>query len=366
MNIVFDLGGVLFSWNAAQVFLASFKTSAKSKIVYNQLYKHQDWQSLNRGELTITDVAQRTAQRTNATVSEIDTFLNSYMAHITPVSDSIELLKQLKEKGHRLYCLSNMHAKTITYVREKFPFFNYFTGQVISCETSMLKPDSEIYKFLLDKYNLDIKETIFIDDDQDNLIPAKDMGMRTVLYKGPRQCATDVVAQINYYRKFVADCTRNLFAAKFTFEDYMANFGKSEDAFISKLVLLAGNDKYRKAQNNDLRIEREGKIQELEEQIEEVKKDFTFIFSKHKKTAKPYFTLLICSVVLSLWIIHLALFTEHVPRTSIPIITAMLLGVFAIAAKPLIASLKCPNCKHNLGDFSKKLHCPKCGVLLRK
>ncbi|MBU0504378.1 MAG: HAD-IA family hydrolase [bacterium] len=366
MNIIFDLGGVLFSWNATQVFLASFKTSAKSKNVYNQLYKHQDWHSLNRGELKITDVAQRTAQRTNATVAEIETFLNSYMAHLTPLSDNIELIKQLKEKGHHLYCLSNMHTKTIEYLRERFSFFKYFNGQVISCETGLTKPDPKIYKFLLDKYQLDSKETIFIDDDQDNLIPAKAIGMRTVLYCDPRQCVSDVLAQINCYRKFVADCTRNLFTQDFTFEDFMANFGNSKDKIVSEFVILASNDKYRKAQSTNLRIEREGKIKQLEEHIEEVKKDFTFIFSKINKTAKPYITLLVGSVVLSLWIIYLALYTIHVPRISVPIITAMLLSIFVIAAKPLIATLKCPNCHRYLGNFSKKHHCPRCGVLLKK
>jgi HAD superfamily hydrolase (TIGR01509 family) len=43
-----------------------------------------------------------------------------------------------------------------------------FDGGVASCEVGVCKPDPEIYRHLLAKYELDPTETLFTDDSKEN------------------------------------------------------------------------------------------------------------------------------------------------------------------------------------------------------
>jgi putative hydrolase of the HAD superfamily len=56
----------------------------------------------------------------------------------------------------------------------------------------MVKPEAKIYEYLLTKYELDARETIFIDDTEINLIAAKRQGIKPVLFENPQQCEIEL------------------------------------------------------------------------------------------------------------------------------------------------------------------------------
>ena len=82
-----------------------------------------------------------------------------------------------------MYILSNFHKQAFNYVIEKFDFFNYFDGRIISADIGMIKPESEIYDHLLNKFNLKAEETLFIDDSKKNIKAALKKGIRVIHYK---------------------------------------------------------------------------------------------------------------------------------------------------------------------------------------
>jgi putative hydrolase of the HAD superfamily len=51
---------------------------------------------------------------------------------------------------------------------------------VISADIGLIKPDSEIYDHLLDKFKLKAEETIFIDDSRENIKAALKKGLRVI------------------------------------------------------------------------------------------------------------------------------------------------------------------------------------------
>ena len=59
-----------------------------------------------------------------------------------------------------------------------------FEGIVVSGEEKMVKPNPEIYKVLLDRYQLNPSECIFIDDRQANVDGAEKVGIKGVLFQG--------------------------------------------------------------------------------------------------------------------------------------------------------------------------------------
>jgi HAD superfamily hydrolase (TIGR01509 family) len=59
-----------------------------------------------------------------------------------------------------------------------------FDGLVISGEVGMVKPNADIYRYLLDTYKLDPAECIFIDDRDDNIEAGEKLGIKGYLFDG--------------------------------------------------------------------------------------------------------------------------------------------------------------------------------------
>jgi HAD superfamily hydrolase (TIGR01509 family) len=63
---------------------------------------------------------------------------------------------------------------------------------VLSSEVKVCKPDPEIYRILLERYHLQAAESVFIDDRQDNVAAAKDLGIHAVLFQTAQQVRRDL------------------------------------------------------------------------------------------------------------------------------------------------------------------------------
>ena len=68
-----------------------------------------------------------------------------------------------------------MSLEFIEFLRKR-DVYKYFDGEVVSCEEHIIKPDAEIYRRLTSRYGLDVAETLFIDDRQQNVDAARNEG----------------------------------------------------------------------------------------------------------------------------------------------------------------------------------------------
>lgn len=59
----------------------------------------------------------------------------------------------------------------------------HFDFLIESCQVGMVKPEPQIYKFVLDTLKAKPNEVVFLDDFGSNLKPARDMGMATILVR---------------------------------------------------------------------------------------------------------------------------------------------------------------------------------------
>ena len=101
------------------------------------------------------------------------------------IKGTVESLKELYDKGYRLYALSNWSAETLPLAQERYNFFPLFSGMVISGQEKTIKPDPGLYKILLSRYQLDPAETLFIDDHYKNTISAPQLCIKTIDFVSP-------------------------------------------------------------------------------------------------------------------------------------------------------------------------------------
>ena len=192
MNIVFDLGGVVFTWDPQKLVSNVFEDKLAQRRVMKEVIGQQEWVELDRGTIERKDAIESIVDRTGLSKIKIKELMVKVPSCLKPISETVELIKILKEKGNKLYILSNMHTASIEYLEKNNSFWNLFDGQIISCRINMVKPEVQIYEYLLAKYNLSASETIFIDDTEINLITANELGIRTIKYLNASQCKSEL------------------------------------------------------------------------------------------------------------------------------------------------------------------------------
>ena len=194
MKIIFDLGGVVVRWEPAVLLAQIFDDPATCEILISQFIGHADWLELDRGTIAPEDAVARAARRTGLSEQTVGNFLHEVPASLVPIPETVALLYQLRDQSHSLYCLSNMHCASIEYLERAHGFWDVFSGKVISCRVRLCKPEAKIYAHLLESYQLDAAETVFVDDVEVNLAAARQLSIRTIRFESAAQCAGELRA----------------------------------------------------------------------------------------------------------------------------------------------------------------------------
>lgn len=188
MNVVFDLGGVVFNWKPYELIKKIFKDKNNQKKANSKILHHRDWAKLDRGAINKDDAVKRAVIRTGLPAKKIDELFDTVPSSLTPIMETVDLIYKVKQFNNKVFVLSNMPFSTIEYLETKNTFWDIFDGKIISCRVQLVKPELKIYRYLLNEYGLKPDESIFIDDTEINLKPASTIGMKTILFKNPRQC----------------------------------------------------------------------------------------------------------------------------------------------------------------------------------
>ena len=94
-------------------------------------------------------------------------------------------MSSLKNNKYKIALLSNTEMPMLDFFREKK--YDFFDVAVFSCMEGTAKPDRKIYEIALRKLEVKPREAIFIDDKEENIVPAKGMGINTILFKSFKQ-----------------------------------------------------------------------------------------------------------------------------------------------------------------------------------
>ncbi|MDJ0750238.1 MAG: HAD family phosphatase [Woeseiaceae bacterium] len=193
MNIVFDLGGVVVNWQPGKLVSSVFDDTETQQLVRKQIIEHADWLELDRGCLGLDRAINRGAARTGLPSEDIEKLFQAVPPSLTPIEATIELVHELSRTPHSLFVLSNMHLASIAYLEQHHTFWGVFDGIVISSRVNKVKPEIPIYEHLLDRFQLEPGDTVFIDDLEENLTAASSVGIQTIRFRDTAQCRRALV-----------------------------------------------------------------------------------------------------------------------------------------------------------------------------
>lgn len=187
-TIIFDLGGVLVDWNPEYVFLKEFKGD---RVKMNWFFDNictSSWNEEQDGGKLMKDATEERIKLFPDYERLIKMFYGRWEEMLKDeISGTVEILYKLKNKKYRLIALTNWSAETFPVAIRKYKFLELFEGIVVSGEIKMLKPFKEIYNYTLNKYNLDPKQCVFIDDRLNNVEGAIKCGIKGIQFESPKK-----------------------------------------------------------------------------------------------------------------------------------------------------------------------------------
>lgn len=182
-NIVFDVGNVLLSFQPEAFLKAHWKDAQIRERLNAAIFGSDEWVMLDRGMITARDAWAAFAQRNPDIREDIEKVGETWMEMFSPMSETIALAARLRDSGHALFYLSNMHERSARYICGKFPFWSLFRGGIYSYAEKTVKPERKIYEIFLSRFALRPQDCVFIDDMPCNVSSAEDVGMAGILYK---------------------------------------------------------------------------------------------------------------------------------------------------------------------------------------
>ncbi|MBO6137733.1 MAG: HAD family phosphatase [Lachnospiraceae bacterium] len=191
-TVIFDIGGVLACYDWRDFMRTLFKDEETVDIVYDTMFKHGIWDELDRGVWSEDELLSAFIKIRPDYEKEIREFYEKSPQALQLADYAKDWIKSVKAKGCRALYLSNYSEHVIEGNYSALGFLHLMDGGVFSCYVHKIKPNSDIYECICEKYGLDKRDCIFIDDHEANVQGALDFGMNGVLFKSYEQARHDV------------------------------------------------------------------------------------------------------------------------------------------------------------------------------
>jgi len=194
-NIIFDLGNVLINFKP-ELFLLNFTEDQKKITAFvNKVPRSKIWFDLDRGKFSVNKAYEIFLKKYPENKELLEKFFedNRWMEMLNPITQNVEIVKLLKREGYNLYILSSFIKEAFDYIESRYNFLSIFDGRVISYQEGVIKPEEEIYRILLKRYNLKPEECLFIDDHKIILEPAKELGMKVIHYQDSKDLREELI-----------------------------------------------------------------------------------------------------------------------------------------------------------------------------
>ena len=183
--LIFDYGNVISGpQNKECIQRISQKLGLKNTEEFKSLYLiHR--KDIDSGLISLKEYWARTVKAINLSLSgeDLDWLAQEDIKSWADINeDTIGLIRELKKERYRLAILSNMVTETLDYLKKNTSFIDYFDHCFFSCEINMIKPNTELYQYVLKEMGAHPRDCIFIDDIPANCEAAEQLGMHAIRF----------------------------------------------------------------------------------------------------------------------------------------------------------------------------------------
>lgn len=186
-NIIFDLGGVIIDLQRLMAVKALESLGLKdASDLLGEYEQKGPFLMLETGEISSAELYDLLLPhcKPDTSCSAIRDAFEEFLRSL-PI-ERLKMLEKLRAKGYKLYVLSNTnpimynHWIDNAFRKDGKSVNDYFDGVVTSFQERMCKPNPDLFRKVVERYNLNPKETLMLDDSEANVKAARSVGLNGV------------------------------------------------------------------------------------------------------------------------------------------------------------------------------------------
>jgi 2-haloacid dehalogenase len=191
-SVVFDIGGVLIDWNPRHLFRKVFDSEEEMEWFLSNICTYE-WNIQQDGGRPFSVATATLTEQYPEYGDKIAMYYGRWEEMLGgEIKDTVKIFYELKSDGIPLYALTNWSHEAFPVAHGRYDFMKEFDGIVVSGEEKLLKPDHAIYRVLMERYNINPAESIYIDDNMDNASAAGELGFRSIHYTSAEQLRNEL------------------------------------------------------------------------------------------------------------------------------------------------------------------------------
>lgn len=182
-NLVFDVGSVLIGYRWRDMFKDHGTDPEIALAVGRGIFDHPNWKLFDSGIISGKELIDSYCDAHPEYAEDARWFIENAIQMRVIRPRVYEELIRLKDKGYKLYILSNYSQELYELHTADLPFRELMDGELVSYMVHALKPDKEIYNILLERFDLVPEESLFFDDRLENVEGAKKLSINALHVK---------------------------------------------------------------------------------------------------------------------------------------------------------------------------------------
>lgn len=180
--IIFDFNGPIMEWDDIPVYEKHEKHRNLERDAIRNVMHAYITEGVKGSYSTLEHFFKDHPLPIDITVEELNEILDEANATMRIIPEQIEYIQELKKK-YKIALLSNFTSGLGDFLQNMFKIYHLFDVVVSSHDVKMVKPNSDIYHYTLKQLGVAPEEAVFIDDRQENVTAAVQLGMRGILFE---------------------------------------------------------------------------------------------------------------------------------------------------------------------------------------
>lgn len=171
---VFDMGGVI----KESFDLEKFYLNIEAQVEFKDFKKYYEENILvaENGNITSSEFLHRILKYSlsTKTMEEAKKIYGKCTGNL--YDDTMNIIHTIKEKGKKVYLLSNLKQIDFDYLKQKLDI-NIFEEVFLSYRLRCMKNDTKIFQILINELKINPNNIYFFDDKEENVNNAKKIGI---------------------------------------------------------------------------------------------------------------------------------------------------------------------------------------------
>lgn len=192
-TVIFDIGNVLVHFRWRELYEELGFTGERFEKIADATVRNPWWEEFDKGLMTTEEIIDRFAMSAPEYKKEIAEIYEHTGDLVRLYDYAIPWITQLKEKGYKVYILSNWSRPAYeANLETNLRFLKKTDGAVMSFQEGIIKPDRKIYELICRRYDIEPKRAVFIDDNAANIQGARDFGLHAIHFLNEAQAKEEL------------------------------------------------------------------------------------------------------------------------------------------------------------------------------